>query len=349
MSLRASLYLTVIALIVFLAYRTIGDSGVLLDIENTFNGTCQPVEGVTGGEDITIDRSTGLVYISADDRWSTLAGNPRQGHIYAMAVDGPTALPISLTPELPFSFHPHGLSIFRDEDGSTRLFVVNHREDGSDWVEIFKVNGTLPLTHLRSITYPDLISPNDLVATGPETFYATSDHGFPRSHWMQTAEDYLGLPMASVTYFDGQDGHRVAEGLRYANGINLSADGKTLYVAEVVARRLSVFKIGPTPTELRQERTVDVGTGLDNLEWGDDGELWTGGHPRLFDFVDHAKNPEAYSPSDVVRINPRTYAVTPVYRNDGGELSGSSVATVAGKTLLIGPVFEHHLLRCHMN
>lgn len=166
---------------------------------------------------------------------------------------------------------------------------------------------------------------------------------------MQTAEDYLGLPLASVTYFDGTEGHRVAEGLRYANGINLSPDGKTLYVAEVVARRMAVFRIGATPTELTQERTVDVGTGLDNLEWGDDGELWTGAHAHLFDFVDHAKNPDARSPSDVVRINPLSFVVTPVYRNDGSEISGSSVATVSGKTLLIGPVFEHHLLRCHMN
>ena len=136
--------------------------------------------------------------------------------------------------------------------------------------------------------------PNDLVAAGPDTFYATSDR-LSRHHWMQTEEDYLGLPLASVTYFDGT-GASVAEGLRYANGINLSPDGKTLYVAEVVARRMAVFRIGATPTELTQERTVDVGTGLDNLEWGDDGELWTGAHAHLFDFVDHAKNPDAQKP-----------------------------------------------------
>lgn len=351
MPLRSFFYLTIILLVgllAFLGFRTIRDSGLLFKVEPTFTGTCQAITGISGGEDITIDRHSGIAYISADNRWAALAGTPLQGKIFALQADDQTVQPVDLTPGLPFSFHPHGISLYHAADGEIRLFVINHREDGTEQVEIFRVNGLQPLQHLESITYPALISPNDLVATGKQSFYSTSDHGFPRHHLMQTVENYLGLPLAKVTYYDGSQGKVVADGLRYANGITISPDGNTLYVAEVIARRMRVFSIGEQPDIVTETRVVPVGTGLDNLEWGDDGYLWTGAHPKLFDFVAHVSDPEALSPSHVVRINPADFSVSTVYLNDGRELSGSSVATIAGKTLLIGPVFEHHLLRCQM-
>ena len=38
-----------------------------------------------------------------------------------------------------------------------------------------------------------------------------------------------------------------------------------------------------------------------------------------------------------------------VYLNDGGELSGSSVAATWENNLLIGPVLEDHFLHCRYN
>ncbi len=346
---RSLIYLGLALLAGFMTYRISHDGGLLFDVTPVFAGHCDPVPGVTGGEDMSIDRASGLLYISSDDRWATIAGTPRQGAIYGLDTRQPDAVPQVLTADLPFSFHPHGLSLYRVDDHEALLMVVNHRDDGSEWVEVFAVQGLAPLRHLQSITYPELVSPNDLVATGRNTFYATSDHGFARGNPLQRVEDYLGLPLASVTYYDGQRGSVVAEGLRYANGITIAPDGKTLYVAEVIARRLRVFDIGAQPGSLTERDRIAVGSGLDNLEWGDDGRLWTGAHPRPFAFLAHAADPEALSPSHVLAIDPAGPTLETIYLGDGSELSGSSVATVSGRTLFIGPVFEHHLLRCQMN
>ena len=131
----------------------------MLEIENHFDGRCQPVEGITGGEDMTIDRATGLVYISSDDPLVHDGRQPTPGKYLCHGAGRSTALPISLTPNSRSIFHPHGLSLYRSAEGDVRLFVINHRDDGTDWVEIFKVNAAQPLTHLRSIACPELISP----------------------------------------------------------------------------------------------------------------------------------------------------------------------------------------------
>lgn len=348
MTLPRLLLVALILLGLWMGVRIVRDSGLLFDVTPHFAGNCAPVVGVTGGEDITIDHARRQAFISADDRRAVLAGRPVPGRVFVLDLTAPNTLPVDVTPSLPFDFHPHGLSLFVDADGARRLFVVNHREDGSEWIELFRVGEDGILIHLRSITYPELVSPNDLVATGPEQFYATSDHGFPRGHWMQRIEDYLGLPLAAVTYFDGRQGQKVFDGLRYANGINASPDGKRLYVAEVVARRLHVLDIGSIPTQLSSRTVAPMGSGIDNLEWGDDGQLWTGAHPRLFDFVAHAEDPQALSPSQVLRIDPETLTPVEVFLDDGRALSGSSVAAVHGRTLLIGPVFAPHLLRCEL-
>lgn len=337
-----------VLLVLGLGARVVRDSGMLMEVQPHFAGRCEAVPGVTGGEDITIDHAWQQAFVSSDDRRAHQAGQPVPGRIFRLDMADPAAKPQDITPTLAFSFHPHGFSLYRDAQGGRRLFVVNHREDGSEAVEIFRVPQQGPLVHLRSVTYPALISPNDLVATGPEQFYATSDHGFARGHWLQRVEDYLGLPLASVSYFDGQQGTQVAGGLRYANGINASADGRTLYVAEVTARRLQEFTVGSSPVDVHKERQVFMGTGIDNLEWGDDGYLWTAGHPKLFAFMVHAKNAQAPSPSHVIRIDPKTLQPTDVMLNDGRDLSASSVAAVHKGTMLVGPVYAPYLLRCRL-
>ena len=65
--------------------------------------------------------------------------------------------------------------------------------------------------------------------------------------------------------------------------------------------------------------------------------------PRPACLHDHA-----VSPSHVVRINPQTLEPVDVLVNDGRSLSASSVAAVHQGTMLVGPVFDPHLLRCRL-
>ena len=76
---------------------------------------------------------------------------------------------------------------------------------------------------------------------------------------------------------------------------------------------------------------------MDNIELDNDGGLWIGSHPKLLTFIDHAENPDAVSPSQVLRLSMdenRSYIVQEIYLSTGEDLSGSSVAAVYDNTLL---------------
>lgn len=70
-----------------------------------------------------------------------------------------------------------------------------------------------------------ICSLNDIVAVGPEHFYATNDHYF-LDPYLRSWEMYLGLAWSYVVYYSPSEVRVVAEGFDFANGINISPDGK---------------------------------------------------------------------------------------------------------------------------
>ena len=88
---------------------------------------------------------------------------------------------------------------------------------------------------------------------------------------------------------------------------------------------------------------------MDNIEIDNEGNLWVGSHPKLFDFVRHAKNIDNLSSSQVFKISINDDSVSEIYLNNGKTLSGSSVAAFNNNHLLIGAVFENKFLHCFLN
>ena len=74
-----------------------------------------------------------------------------------------------------------------------------------------------------------ITSLNDLVATGPESFYASND-GCLRSPTSRErlifVEMLTSWNCGSVVYYDGAAGRIVKSGFLFANGIQMSSDGK---------------------------------------------------------------------------------------------------------------------------
>jgi len=344
----------VIALALFLAviqsYRVIESAGLLYAIEPHFSGQCEAVYGTTGAEDITIDQTRQYAYISADDRRATIAKKPINGGIYGLDISKSDAVPILLTKGFSKDFHPHGISLYQNPHGEQSLFVINHLRSGQNQVEIFDINGVGELSHRVSISYPELQTPNDLVAVGASEFYATNDHGYPHGSFMAMMEDYLGLALSNISYFDGESGRIVASGLMYGNGMAVSPDTKTMYVAEIMGRKINIFDRNLLDGSLTKLDEIAVNSGADNLEWDERGNLWFAGHPRLLEFAGHAESAENISPSQVMKINVKAEppSVSEVYMNLGDEISASSVAAVSGNLMLIGSVFEEHILRCKL-
>lgn len=333
--------LTLAAVIGYEAFLFIPASGVLHPLTPKLVDQCKRVTVFPGTEDVTIDPGLNLAFISAEDR----RANPRvQGGIYAMSLD-PEASVRKVSPDTFGPFHTHGISLWRGSDGSRRLFAINHRDASSDAIEIFDVAADGALTHLETVVMPAGSTPNDLVAIGPRAFYVTDDHGY-KTGPMATLETYFALPFSKVVYFDGTSWSTVAQGLKYANGINVSADGATIFVTEFAARDLRFYKRDAKSGALMLQKKVAVDFGPDNVEVARDGGLWVAGHDAVFAFLAHARDPKKISPSRVIRVNPETGDQATVFVDTTGVLNASSVGAVWDRTLIVGAVYDDHVMVC---
>lgn len=346
--IRVIISLIVVVLVLALVrigYVVTRASGALSHPEYTDNSACTPVEIAPGTEDVTYDPVTGLVYVSAAERRSGDM-HPRNG-IYAFDPERPDSVRL-VSIDAPADFRPHGISLWRGEaaDGTpvARLFVISHPYSGHQ-VLIYDVAEDGALSHLQTVSHDALRSPNDILGVGPDRFYATNDVYFGDTP-MGYLEAFLGLPLGSISYYDGLEGRIVADGLAYANGINLSADGSELYASAFIGRSLHVFDRDRATGALARTARHPVPLGLDNIERGTDGALYIAGNVNVFDFLAHQTNPAERAPAQAVRVDPRTGDWTTVFADSGAAIDSPSVATRIGDRLVLGAVFDSHVLVC---
>ena len=339
MKLWLKILLGLLAIILFFVGRLLINSGFFREITPHFNGKMVKISGFEGNEDITVDRTTGIALIAAP------AFNlDKNGSIFMLNLNETSPKPINLTTQLPFAnFHPHGISLYQSANGDKRLFVVNHRNTGH-YIEVFQFTDS-SLVHLESIQNPLFISPNDIVAVGERQFYLTNDHNEPFSDW-RAKKDILQIPMGNVCFYDGKNAKVVADGIMYANGINKSNDGKSIFVASASGQKIKVYERNLRTETLTESDEIAI-NGPDNINVDEAGNLWVGCHPKLLKFLAHSKDHSKISPSEIIKI---TYhgkgaaQLESIYLNDGSEISASTVGVKYQDKLLIGSVFEKHIL-----
>ena len=339
-----NIFLLIIALF---ALNAIWQSGSFKTIKNSFAGISQKIVGLAGVEDITIDQTTGIAFLSSDDRWAKLfRKQPTKGAIYTLNLNDSIPHPLSMTAHFADEdFHPHGISLYKTPEGKKMLFVVNHKKS-ENTIEIFEYKND-SLLHQKTISDVLLVSPNDVVGVGENAFYCTNDHDEKASKW-RSIKDLMTIGTGNVCYFDGQKMHATTkEDIKYANGINTSADGKKLYVASTSGKKILFYDRDIATGKLTKSSEWDANTGVDNIELDLEGNLWIGCHPQMLKFLSHAKNESKWSPSEIIKItmlsNGQMEQKT-IYMNGGSEISGSSVGAVYKNKLLIGPVFQNHIV-----
>jgi arylesterase / paraoxonase len=347
--MKKALKITLIILLLLGIYitNTLYQAGYFKTMENHFEGTTQKINGLVGTEDISIDQSTGFAFLSSDDRWAfRLRKETPKGSIYGLDLNDSIPKLMNLTVNFPIDdFHPHGISLYNSPAGKKVLFVVNHRKSGN-YIEIFEYKND-SLIHLESITNELLVSPNDIVGVGERSFYFTNDHDEKFSSW-RNIKDILKIGTGNVCYFDGSKMSKTSiENIKYANGINVSLDGKTLFLASTSSNKLFVYERNLDNGALTKSDEIDTNTGVDNIELDKEGNLWIGCHPQALKFLTHAKNEKKISPSEIIKITYKAkgnYEQKSVYLNDGSEISASSVGAVYKDKLLIGPVFQEGII-----
>lgn len=337
------LIIVLILIIIVFVVKTLYDAGEFKTITSYSNYSCKPVGSIPGPEDIVIDYTTGIAYISSDDRRAFARGQNINGAIFSYNTK--TKALSKMKSDFPFEFHPHGIDFIAIQKDKLLLYVVNHRSDGH-FIEKFLIKGN-NLKYIKSIEDQNLMfSPNDCAMVAEDIFYVTNDHG-NKSSLGKALEEYLQLANSYVLFYDGKNFEIKAEGIKYANGVTLSPDRSKLFVASPVGKCIKAYTI-TKDYNLTFLYDIQCDTGVDNITFDRQGSLWAGCHPKLLTFVKHSKNEQAIAPSEIIKI---TFAdgghkKETELLDDGNLIQSSTVAVRYNSSLLIGSVFDNHILDC---
>ncbi|MEP1096790.1 MAG: hypothetical protein ABJG78_16860 [Cyclobacteriaceae bacterium] len=325
----------VVILLGFIAYTFIS-TGFFRDINNTESYEIIAEIPMKGAEDFSISYEDNFMIISQDDRAARSNGRKRKGGLYYLDLSNDRFEPIEISDFLT-DFYPHGIGLLKLDSAHYQVLAVNHAKGHT--IERFELFGD-SLVHRESYRDETMISPNDVIALDEHSFYFTNDHGYT-SKWGLLAENYLGLKVSNVIYFDGNF-TIAAKNIAYANGLNIDRDKSELAVASPRDFKVKYYEI-MDDGRLDFRRDLYVGTGVDNIEFDEDGNSWIGCHPSLLAFTAYANGSNESAPSEVIVIRP-DQTIEKVFENDGSLVSASSVAAPYKDLLFVGTVMDDMLL-----
>lgn len=322
--------------------------GAFRSIEPAFQGKCRAIALGGSSEDIVVDRRRGIAYLSLLDRDSVRRGEQVAGTVMLLDLNRAEPAPRAAMAYEPDAFRPHGMSLLASASQPSRLFVISHRSDGSQTVEVSEegaAGGFFPKETIRNAAFTH---PNAIAATGPRQFYLTND-SLAQGAWTLAKQALLNSGDSTLIYFDGAEARVEAADLRLPSGLGLSPDGSRLYVAETLAQELRIYRRDARSGALTLEATVDVGAAPGNLDVDADGIVWIAAHPKLLSLVSHLRDPRRRSPTQVLRFDPKDQRLTVIYTDNGAAISAGSAAAPWRDEFLIGAMLDDKVLLCKLN
>jgi arylesterase/paraoxonase len=159
----------------------------------------------------------------------------------------------------------------------------------------------------------------------------------------------MRLRESTVRYFDGAKFTTALSGIGGANGVNVSADGRSLYLSAASERTVYAYDRDTATNVLTRRAAVKVPGFADNIDVLANGDLLLGLHSKILEFLEHVGDATKHSPSHIMHLKADGkggFVASTIYYNLGEEISGSSVGASIDKRLLIGSVFEPKMLDC---
>ncbi len=337
--LKKAILVLIIGIIAFIVDMVI-TTGYFRTIENEFDGELVKKVALPGTEDITVSTLDGFALISSTKR-ETMVLEAGDGELYHMDMNSGEYQVTNLTTSFHKPFAPHGISMYKI-DNTYKVMAVNHTTEGHS-LEVFSMKGK-EMVYEKTLTDKSMVSPNDVVIIDENRFYFTNDHAYTGIG--KIFEDYGGLSASNVVYYDGENYKEVATGIGYANGINFDPKRNLLFVA---SPRKFLVKVYSRKTDGSLEFIEDIpcGTGVDNIEFDAEGNLWIGAHPSLLTFTLYMAGKKEFSPSEVVKINYKgkgDFTVDKIFLDDGTTISASTVAAPYRDLILVGNLKDDALL-----
>jgi arylesterase/paraoxonase len=335
--------------VVALVLRGLDAMGVFTDVAPVACGEASPIRGVAGAGAMQYDATSNALFVSATDARVWPAHPSAKDGIYLIR-PGDAAAPLRL-PGTSAGFHPFGITLFRASDGSLTLMAITRPANGNPAIDIFDVSDAatakIALHERESIAGDLLVSPAGIVAVDKGRFYATNEHTSRAGVWLML-ERILMLARANVVYFDGADFRAVAQDLRAASGIGVSADGAHLYVAETTGREIRTFARNIFSGDLGPVSALPIASGLAQLDVGAQGELFVAGAPKLIDALVYRRDPAKTAASQVYRVSvdARGVPVSAKLVYAGTDIGAADAALPVRDRLLIGSGLDSKILSC---
>jgi hypothetical protein len=297
--------------------------------------------GTQGAEDLLSLGSTGLILASG------MSSDTTPGHMYLIdpatqavtelvhAANFTQAHDTAMFPNCPGplnlqAFSVHGLSIAETTPGVFSVYTTSHGE--REAIEVYELStaGTEPaLTWKGCVVLPANTFANS-VARLP-------DGGFVTTKMMDPAQGFGSIQPGAITgnVFEWHPGGDVTaiEGTEMsgANGIDVSPDGQTLYVAAFGDRQIVKFDRSTNPMA---KTTMAVDVVLDNVRWGNPGKLLTAGNNVPAEGCEGAACQTGWS---VLEIDAATLEATRIGGADQtAALQGVSSALQVGNEIWLG-------------
>jgi hypothetical protein len=303
-------------------------------------GYCERIPNLIGPEDMAFLPDHSRIVISVNPRHDYSKNTFGNLYLYE-----PSTFKISAgLASINFPFFPNGIDLF-ENGNEVLLYAVNQRDPSTTTVEVFRFNGKL-FVHQRTFESPLFQSGEDILVTEKDQFFITSRFG-SSSSFMKKLSFLFRNATGYVSFFDGTSARKVAEDIFFANG--LARYGKNLFVSATMEERIRIFEI--TPEGLIPSKDIDVEGGPDNIYY-EDGSLYIALHPKIHALNDVMSDRKAKSPSRLMQIS--NWDEGPLEKNilfesAGGDLSNaSSVLPLANDRILMGSIFDNHLLDCSL-
>ncbi|HEX4996715.1 MAG TPA: hypothetical protein VFY29_00715 [Terriglobia bacterium] len=223
------------------------------------------------------------------------------------------------------SFQTHGIALRPGRNDVHTLYVVHHGQRES--VEVFEIDAKAKppaLTWVGCVVAPDPIGLNEVVPLPDGGFIGTDflARGDSGARARMTAGEVNG---ALWEWHSGKGWQKIpGSETSGANGLEVSKDGKWVYVAAWGNQSFFRLSLGQTPVK-RDDVKLDFRA--DNIRWAPDGTLYVTGQGGS----------GQTQTTNIVKIDPNSLKVTEVRKETNSAAFGSGTVTLEiGKELWVG-------------
>jgi hypothetical protein len=312
---------------------------------------CDPVDGA---EFICGVRNPEDLIRIPDSRW-VLVSSMGEGHSHLYAVDSKSRIAVALFPDesaherwdkktygscpgplAKGKFDSHGVDLRPGAGGVSTVYVVNHEERESIEVFELKTAGKAPtVTWVGCAVLPAGASGNGVVGLPGGGFVATNfkDPRDPKAFEKMGKGEVTG----NVQEWHSASGWTALpdSAMSGANGLALSKDGKSLYVAGWPGKKVTRFE--RTGKTWAKRDSIATGILTDNLRWMRDGSLLASGQDGDMPAIFACRPPGCYGRSGAVKIDTRTGKTTRIVNYAGNaSFEGSTTTLDMGNELWLG-------------